>query len=106
MNRRIGWDYSLYFSPLEEMGLQKESERKEAKSVDISLGGMRIKSSEDISHQQVMAFSFGTDQEEAYSIDGIGELQWCRETPGNGYLAGVSFVSLHEGVKDKLHNRF
>ena len=85
--------------------MHKENEQKETKSIDISLGGMRISSFEEIPHQLMMAFSFGTDQEEAYSIDGIGEVQWCRETPDQGYLAGVSFVFLHESMKAKLRNR-
>jgi hypothetical protein len=104
-NRRIGCDYSLYFSPLDEMGLRKEKEQKEAKSIDISLGGMRINSFAEIPHQQMMFFVFGTDQGEAGSIAVIGQVQWYNETQDQGYLAGVSFVFLHEAMKEKLRNR-
>ncbi|MBU0728111.1 MAG: PilZ domain-containing protein [Proteobacteria bacterium] len=103
--RRIDGSYSLFLSPFEGMGLQKEIVEKEAKTIDISLGGMQIQSYDRIPTQQMMAFKFGSDFT-MDSITGIGEVRWCTDAQKDeGFLAGIAFTFLNEDMKIVLRNR-
>ncbi|MFC1524305.1 PilZ domain-containing protein [Thermodesulfobacteriota bacterium] len=102
--RRINGNYSLLFSPFQGVGLQKEVVEKEARTIDISLGGMQIESRDEIPASQMMYFSFGKDFA-GDVISGIGEVKWCRTAEEEAFLTGVSFTFLNNDMKHALRNR-
>ena len=101
---RIGCDCSLFFTSIEDMGRHGKTDPREAQTVNISVGGMQIYSSEVVPIQHRMAFKFGPDFAKEF-IAGIGEVQWCRETDADsGFFAGIAFAFLHDEMKTELRN--
>lgn len=63
----------------------------EAKTLDLSMGGMRICSQTPVRDNSIMHFSFDDSFPEVLQ-DGVGEVMWCnKQIDEPGYQAGIMF---------------
>lgn len=102
---RIEGRYNLALLSCDEMGRPYALMTDKASTLDISLGGMRFNSPTDLSLQQMIAFTFGSDFV-APSLTGIGEVMWCEESASaKQYIAGLSFAFVDKQMRNAIANQ-
>lgn len=62
------------------------------RTVDISLGGLRLESKTKLPANELIAFTFGPDFIKP-GFTGLGKVKWCQETEGKGFQAGLAFLN-------------
>ncbi len=91
--RRMTEQLLLAVSTCDEKGKPTVSFEEPFKTIDISLGGLRIESKEEIQANEIIAFTFGDD----FAIPGFtgfGEVKWSRKiTDGKNFQSGLAFLN-------------
>lgn len=75
-----------------------------AKTLDVSLGGLRVESFNELATDTVVSFILNP-QFSSEDLLGVGEVKWCKPQNGtNKYESGISFsnYSTSEGMKQFL----
>jgi hypothetical protein len=63
-----------------------------ALTVDLSLGGMRLRSSKEIQQESLISFQFSPDFS-IPNLSGVGEVKWCEPIENSDHFqAGVAFA--------------
>ena len=92
--RRVPDRFTLSLAACDESGGSSEILDVNAHTVDISLGGMRVNSSNDMVGHGLISFEFGSDFIMPI-LEGVGEIKWAKEIETNGgrkFQAGVAFL--------------
>ena len=88
---RILGNYLLQLAGLQENGNTSFLLDKKATTVDLSAGGIRLKTSCELSVDSMVSFSLNDDS--GPPIQGIGQIRWCRLIEdGSVYHAGIVFT--------------
>ncbi len=75
-----------------------------AKSLDVSLGGLRVESSKELVIDDIVSFMMDPDFS-SESLIGVGEVKWCKPRIGqNKFESGIAFsnYSTSESIKEYL----
>ena len=75
-----------------------------AKTIDVSLGGLRLESSQEFSTDTVISFVMDPEFS-SESLIGVGEVKWCMpKKESDSFESGIAFsnYSTSEGVKEYL----
>ena len=75
-----------------------------AKTIDVSLGGLRIESYNELRADSIISFILNPEFSEKELL-GIGEVKWCKPKKStNKYESGISFAnfSTSEGIRQYL----
>lgn len=63
------------------------------KTMDISLGGLRLESRTRLPFNELIAFTFGPDFIKP-GYTGLGRIKWCQaDAAGDGFQSGLSFIN-------------
>jgi len=89
---RIRNRFPTTISTCDEKGRPVQVIDREAITLDLSLGGIKISSYSEIPTNKILHFSFREDFNQV-PITGIGEVRWCRHAEGpRPFQAGLSFL--------------
>ena len=89
---RISNRFPMIISTCDEKGRPVQVIDRDAMTLDLSLGGVKISSNSEIPANKILHFSFREDFHHN-PVTGVGEVRWCRhaETP-HLFQAGLSFL--------------
>lgn len=75
-----------------------------ARSIDVSLGGMRLEGPQKLTIGSIVGFELD-DEFSSKNISGVGEVKWCREQQGSDkFEFGIAFPDFNttHGMREHL----
>ena len=89
---RIRNRFPLTISTCDEKGRAVQVIDRDAMTLDLSLGGVKISSNSEIPSNKILHFSFREDLHHN-PVTGVGEVRWCHHAEGpHLFQAGLSFL--------------
>ncbi len=91
--RRVPDRFSLSVACCDELGLPDDTFCEQVMALDLSLGGLRLKSMAAIPVQKLVAFTFGNDFS-IPSLQGMGQIKWCQAASDDSqyFQSGLEFL--------------
>jgi hypothetical protein len=94
-NLRIETSHKITLVKIFESGKLVSNYLPEAKTIDVSMSGMRMETRKPLLHDMMIRFSFDDSLPRIFH-EVTGQIEWCnKQIDDPGYQAGVSFKEKH-----------
>jgi hypothetical protein len=96
-HRRIKESLPLSIAPCDSMGRQTGDLNEDTMTVDLSIGGMCLKSNREFTANELLLLNI-MEKTSGPPLSGIGEVKWCHNIKDSSeYLVGLAFKTSETG---------